>query len=76
MVDPPTISDSVVIVNGITYQAIPRDEVLRVLGQPKYEKLLKDKIRNLGPTPDTVYTWNVHSYMMMPEPPFILEYTI
>jgi hypothetical protein len=49
------------------YQAVPRSVAEELLGVERYGRLLRDKVRNLGPTADTVYPWNVVDYIHVPD---------
>lgn len=44
------------------YRAVPRSLAKKLLGL-RYELLLIDPIRNIGPTKETVYPWNVIDYL-------------
>jgi hypothetical protein len=58
-------------VNG--YSAITHDDAKSILGELLFERMLADKVKGIGPTPDTVYPWNVRDYLMIgdqePAPP-------
>ena len=49
------------------YQCIPLATVEALLGKERAAALLKDPIRKLGPTKDTIYPWNVADYLQYPE---------
>lgn len=49
------------------YEAVPLKDAATILGDEVFGRLRADKIRCLGPTPDTVYPWNVIDYMTHPE---------
>jgi len=41
------------------YQAVSHADAKMLLGGEWFDKLLRDRIRCLGPTSDTIYPWNV-----------------
>jgi hypothetical protein len=45
------------------YAAVSRDDARRLLGDDVYAKLTADRIRNLGPSPETLYPWNVADFL-------------
>jgi hypothetical protein len=54
------------IFNVEQYQSVSRNDVLEMLGEELYgNKLLRDPIRNLGPTRETIYPWNVIDYLQI-----------
>ena len=50
------------------YAAVTRDDALDLLGGDRMDILLTDKVRNLGPTADTLYPWNVVDYLSQDDP--------
>ena len=42
---------------------IQRADLLSILTEEQYLALLKNKLKNKGPTPDLVYYWNVLDFM-------------
>lgn len=53
------------ILPGI-FSSVSREFAQYVLGS-RYKRLLLDPIRNQGPTPDTLYPWNVVDYLCKEE---------
>lgn len=49
------------------YAGVVHSDARALLGDEWFDKMMRDKIRNLGPTPTTVYPWNVQSYLTMKE---------
>lgn len=49
------------------YGAVMRIDAQRLLGEEVYSQLLSNKVKNLGPTPDSIYPWNVVDYFQ-PQP--------
>lgn len=47
------------------YQAVSYAAVCEILGPDGLAQLKADKIRNLGPTEETVYPWNVVSMLLI-----------
>lgn len=51
------------IVKHNQYTVVSRMDTKSLIGSDKYDILLKDKIRNLGPSSDSIYYWNVVDYV-------------
>ena len=51
------VAPYVVAVNQ--YHAVSHDAARKLLGDEAFGALLRDRIRGLGPTNDTLYPWNV-----------------
>lgn len=47
------------------YQAVSAPKAHVILGDEKYQRLLRDKVRGLGPVPGTFYPWNVVDYLQI-----------
>lgn len=45
------------------YQVVSRADAKMLLGDDLYDRLLHDRIRNAGPSPDSLYPWNVVDYL-------------
>ena len=48
------------------YAAISHGDALALLGEDRLSRLTRDPIRKLGPTPETIYPWNVQAYLEQP----------
>lgn len=40
-------------------------QACKLLGSTYYQKMMADKVRNLGALPGTIYPWNVIDYLSM-----------
>lgn len=49
------------------YQAVSVEVAETLLGEERCARMLKDKIRGLGPSSCTVYPWNVADYLQFPD---------
>lgn len=49
------------------FQAVSHADALALLGEERFERMLKSPIRSLGPTPETVYPWNVADFIQHPD---------
>ena len=47
------------------FAAIALTDARRILGDEMFDRMMADKLRNKGPTPDSVYPWNVTAYLMI-----------
>ena len=61
-----------VLVNSITFKvkqfkAVSKEDCRRLLGE-RYQLLVQDRIRNLGPDKDTIYPWNLVDYLSNENP--------
>lgn len=57
------------------YSCVSYTNCTFLLGRLRFEALLADPIRRYGPTPDTVYSWNVVDYLCK-EIEFIIDFQI
>lgn len=48
------------------YSYVNYGDAKAILGDDRFERLLKDKVRWQGPLPATVYPWNVIDYLANP----------
>lgn len=65
-------SEAMAIVEPRTFQMFPGKAVTHMearslLGEARFRRLANDPIRRLGPTPTTVYHWNVADYVQFPD---------
>jgi hypothetical protein len=49
------------------YQSVQLKDAKSLLGDERFERLLHDPIRRLGPAIGTVYPWNVVDYLAQPD---------
>lgn len=49
------------------YRAVAHEHARRLLGDEMFDRMMRDKIRCLGPAPEYVYPWNVEAYMIIAE---------
>ncbi len=45
------------------YAAVHHHDAVLLLGQATFDRMMLNKIKNLGPVPGTVYPWNVIDYL-------------
>jgi len=62
------IVDGHTMVYGGIYRGVGRHIAQSLMGDNKYNHLLRDAIHNTGPSPSALYPWNVVDYLVMPEP--------
>lgn len=55
------------MIPGAKYATVLRGDIHRVLTTETFNQLVKDKIRNCGPTPETIYAWNLNDYLIIQE---------
>ena len=48
------------------FHYVEHEQAMKLLGEERFERLLNDPIRRLGPEEKTVYPWNVVDYLMQP----------
>lgn len=49
------------------HKAISRSVAFELLGQLRFERLSRDRVRCAGPVAGTFYPWNVVDYLVNPE---------
>lgn len=49
------------------YKYVRADDARVFLGSIRFGRLQRDRVRGLGPLPDTFYPWNVADYEQFPE---------
>jgi hypothetical protein len=59
--------DPVTILIAETYQAVSMEDAAELLGD-RLAMLLDDPVRKHGPTPDTIYPWNIVDYLSHDNP--------
>ncbi len=50
------------------FRYVSHEDAKTILGEERFERMLKDRVRSQGPRPGTVYPWNVIDYLGFGEP--------